>query len=125
MSYFLKMIKECNVTVMVSDIDEAVRFYVEILGLKLKSRYGDQFVQIEAPGTTIALHPAGKHGYHRGPSGGVSIGLGVDDMAKEMARLKEAGIVFDGDAKNDGPVKLAFFSDPDGTPLYLSQQSWG
>jgi hypothetical protein len=37
------MFKDANVTVIVSDMDWAVKFYVEILGLKLKSRYGDYF----------------------------------------------------------------------------------
>jgi len=118
------MIRECNVTVMVSDINLAVRFYVESMGLKLKSRHGDHFAQVEAPGTMIALHPAGESGPQRGAFEGLSIGFGVDDIASEVARLKAAGVGFEGDVRSDGPVKLAFFRDPDGTPLYLSQQTW-
>ena len=34
------MLKEGNVTVMISDMDRAIRFYTEALGLKLKYRHG-------------------------------------------------------------------------------------
>lgn len=56
------MIKEVNVTVIVNDIGRAVKFYAEVLGLRVKARYGDQFAQVEAPGTIIALHPASRNG---------------------------------------------------------------
>ncbi len=55
------MIQEGNVTVMVSDLERAIRFYTEALGLKLKWRWGD-YAEVEAPGVTIGLHPAGTHG---------------------------------------------------------------
>ncbi|MDA4136934.1 MAG: VOC family protein [Thaumarchaeota archaeon] len=118
------MIKDCNVTVMVSDMNPAVQFYVEALGLKLKARYGEHFAQLDAPGTTIALHPAGQNVPKRDDSGNLSIGFEVDDIAAEVASLKAKGVIFRGEISSDGPVKLAFFSDPDGNPLYLSQKSW-
>jgi catechol 2,3-dioxygenase-like lactoylglutathione lyase family enzyme len=118
------MFKEANVTVMVSNIDRAVRFYVDTLGLKMKSRYGDSFAQVEAPGTVIALHPSSKNGPQPGRSESLSIGLGVEDLVSAMSSLKERGITFS-DVRMDGPVKLAFFTDPDENPLYLSQtQNW-
>jgi hypothetical protein len=41
-----------------------------------------------------------------------------------MSSLGQKGITFSGVSK-DGPVKLAFFTDPDKNPLYLSQtQEW-
>jgi catechol 2,3-dioxygenase-like lactoylglutathione lyase family enzyme len=118
------MFKDANVTVMVSNMDRAVNFYVETLGLKLKSRYGDYFAQVEAPGTTIALHPSSKNGPQPGKSESLSIGLGVDNLESAMATLRDKGVTFSGEVE-DGPVKLAFFTDPDRNPLYLSQtQSW-
>jgi len=56
------MIKQANVTMMVSDMKMAVKFYTGTRGLKLKAQYGDEFAQVEALGTIIALHPAGKSG---------------------------------------------------------------
>ena len=46
-------------TIFVSDMDAAVRFYIEALGLKLLERYGDHWASIDAGhGLTIGLHPA-------------------------------------------------------------------
>ena len=119
------MIKEANVTVMISDMNQSIQFYVEKLGLTLKSRYGDQFAEVACPGLTIALHPATEHGPRPGNSESLSVGFGVESIDEAMADLKDKGVTI-GRVSNDGPVKLAFFKDPDGNPLYLSQtQKWG
>lgn len=117
------MFKEANVTLMVSDMKEAVKFYKETLGLEVKAQWGDEFAQLTAPGATIALHPAVKGGPDPSDSS-ISIGFAVDSLAKTMKELKAKGVKFSKVA-NDGPVKLAFFADPDGTPLYLSESRWG
>jgi catechol 2,3-dioxygenase-like lactoylglutathione lyase family enzyme len=44
------MIKEANVTVMVSDLNRAIKFYTETLGLKLVSQYQTHWAEIQAPG---------------------------------------------------------------------------
>lgn len=118
------MIKEANVTLMVRDIERAVRFYTDVLGLRLKARYGDQFAQVEAPGTTIALHPAGEKGPQPGKSESISIGFAVDQLDMAVNELKGKGVAFSR-ISDDVQVKLAFFTDPDGNPLYLSQSTWG
>ena len=117
------MIKEANTTLMVANIEEAVRFYVETLGLKLKARYGDHFAQVQAPGAIIALHPVSKDGPGPGKSEGVSIGFSVDDLDKAMTDLKSKGVSFS-KVTDDTQVRLAYFTDPDGYPLYLSQNKW-
>jgi catechol 2,3-dioxygenase-like lactoylglutathione lyase family enzyme len=107
-----------NVTVMVSDFERAVRFYAETLGLKLLMRAGDGWAQLAAPGLTIGLHAPGPHGPRPGPSGGTSIGLQVDDLDSAMAALRERGVAF-GDVTPGQGIRLAFFTDPDQTALYL------
>ena len=104
-------------------MNRAIKFYTDTLGLKLKAHYGDQFAQVEAPGTIIALHPASKDGPKPGDSG-LSIGFAVDNLDKVMGELKGKGVLFSRVA-DDAQVKLAFFTDPDGNPLYLSQSKWG
>jgi len=103
---------------------KAVKFYTDVLGLKLKSRYGDNFAQVEAPGTTIALHPASKEGLDSSRSESISIGFVVDDLDRERAELENKGVRFLR-MLDDAQVRLAFFADPDGNPLYLSQSKWG
>ena len=110
------VLKEGNVTVMVSDMNSAIQFYVEKLGLTLKARYSDQFAQVAAPGLTIALHPADKQGQRSEKSEGLSIGLRVDNLERTMKDLERKGLKFS-PVVEDGPVRLASFKDPDGNPL--------
>jgi len=112
------------VTVMVGDMKRAIKFYTDTLGLKLAANYGDQFAQVEAPGTIIALHPTSKGGPRPGNSERLSIGFAVDNLDKAMAELKSKGVQFS-NVTDDAQVKLAFFTDADGNPLYLSQSKWG
>lgn len=111
-------------TVFVTNMEKAVRFYVDVLGLKLKARYNDQFAQVEAPGTIIALHPASGKGLQPDGSGSMSIGFAVDNLDTSIGELEKNGVVFSR-ISDDVRVKLAFFADPDGNPLYLSQSKWG
>ena len=118
------LIKEANVTLMISDMNRSVKFYVETLGLRLKTRYGDYFAQIQAPGTIIALHPSSKtNPIMKG--GSTSIGFSVDDLDKVIQELKAKGVMFTSGVVDDGQVRIASFMDPDGNQLYLSQSRWG
>jgi catechol 2,3-dioxygenase-like lactoylglutathione lyase family enzyme len=113
-------IKEANVTVMVTDMKRAVRFYVDVLGLELKANYGDQYAQVASPGVMIGLHPMAKEDLRPGGSGNVSVGFGVESLAAAMSDLKAKGVQFSR-VVEDRPTKLAFFADPDGNTLYLSE----
>ena len=39
--------------------------------------------------------------------------------------LKGKGVAFKGNILEDGPVRLAFFGDPDGNPFYLTHVKRG
>lgn len=107
-----------NVTLMVADFERSVRFYTETLGLTLKARFGDGWAEVEAPGLTIGLHPAGEHGPQPGQAGSISIGLEVEDLDAAMAALRDKGVEFQR-TFGDGPRRFASFMDPDQTGLYL------
>jgi catechol 2,3-dioxygenase-like lactoylglutathione lyase family enzyme len=107
-----------NLTVMVSDFDRAVRFYTETLGLVLKMRAGDGWAEIEAPGVKIGLHAAGPHGPQPGGGGGMALGLQVEDLEGAMATLRARGVEF-APVTPGQDIQIAFFHDPDQTPLYL------
>lgn len=119
------MFTEANVTVMVTNLDRAVQFYTEVLGLTLKQRAGDGWAEVEAPGLTIGLHPATGHGAQPEQAGSLSIGFGVTDLDTAMVALKAKGVQFAPHISEDGPVRLAFFADPDRNPLYLSAPKQG
>ena len=114
-----QMYSESQVTVMVPDMDAAVKFYAETLGLRLKARYGNEFAVVEAPGLTIGLHPQSTDA----KSPAVSIGLGVESIESAMEQLKVRGVTFPGTIVDDPPVRIAHFSGPGGMPLYLVEQS--
>jgi catechol 2,3-dioxygenase-like lactoylglutathione lyase family enzyme len=115
------MIKEANVTVMVSDLNRAIKFYTETLGLKLVNQYEMHWAEIHAPGLTIGLHPAGAHGPKPGNSESLAIGFSVDNLDNDMSAFKNKGIVFSPNIIEDGPVRIAFFTDPDKNPLYFCE----
>jgi catechol 2,3-dioxygenase-like lactoylglutathione lyase family enzyme len=111
---------ESQVTLMVPNMDEAVRFYTETLGLRLKTRYGDEFAVVEAPGLTIGLHPLPTAKSPQAHS--MSIGLGVESLETTMQQLSARGLRFIGEIRDDPPIRIAYFAGPGGTPLYLCEQ---
>jgi catechol 2,3-dioxygenase-like lactoylglutathione lyase family enzyme len=125
------MISSGLATVYVADIDRAIKFYVETLGFKLQFRApgggggaaGGGWAEIDtAGGLVLGLHVAGAHGPQPGAAGSISIGFQVNQPIREVvAVLENRGVKFRGPIREDGPVKLAFFSDPDGTALYLAE----
>jgi len=118
------MIAGGNATVMVSDFGRAVDFYTKTLGLKLMSRFGNEWAEVSAgPGLTIGLHPAG-HGPKPGTEGAISVGFTITGTIEDaVATLKAKGVAFQGPVRDnaDEGIKLAFFGDPDGNSLYLCE----
>ena len=108
-------------TVFVSDMDRAVAFYTDVLGLALAFRAGDHWASIDAgAGTQIGLHPGGAPVGET--SSAISIGLNVTEpLEAVMAALSARGVEF-GEVSTDGMLKIAHFTDPDGNPLYLCEQ---
>ncbi|CAN5922862.1 hypothetical protein BH11MYX4_BH11MYX4_30740 [soil metagenome] len=114
------MIRGGLVTLFVRDLDRAVRFYVETLGMKLVEEAGSSWAVIDAgDGFRIGLHEgAGIEG--RGASA-PSVGLYPKVPLREaVAIFENRGVKFD--VKDDGPVTLAHFRDPDDNVLYLCQE---
>lgn len=113
------MFKSGNVTVVVEDLQKAVKFYVETLGLKLQHEMDGHFAQIEAPGLTMGLlHLSGDEGVTPGTSGSMSIGFEVEEMEAAIATLKSRGVQFHHDVEGQA-AQVVHFSDPEGNTLYL------
>ena len=118
------MLKGGVATVIVSDMNRAIRFYTELLGLKLEQRFGNEWASIKAPsGLVIGLHPMSSKS-PAGRSGSISIGFELDEpLEQAVQRLKKQGVEFRGPILDDDPVRIALFGDPDGNDLYLSELS--
>lgn len=118
------MIHGGNATIYVADINVSIRFYTDTLGLKLRMRAGNDWAEIDAgPGLIIGLHPAdAPHLPKPGTRGSLAIGFNVTEQLEDVvARLKKKGVTFHGSIVDTEQVRLAFFGDPDGNPLYLAQ----
>jgi len=115
------MISGGNATVLVSSMDNSVRFYTEVLGLRLAERYGNHWATVDAGrGFTIGLHPASPKYPTPGTKGGMMLGLEVDTPIETVVReLKDKGVHFTGDIKREEAGSFASLEDPDGTPIYL------
>ena len=115
-----KMFYGGNVTVYVSNMDSAVRFYSETLGLRLAYRFGDQFASVEAgKGLTIGLHPASTE-FPAGRKGSMAIGLELNESIRDAVRtLESRGVRFLGTIHQDKSGSYAHFDDPDGNRLYI------
>jgi catechol 2,3-dioxygenase-like lactoylglutathione lyase family enzyme len=120
------MFSSGNVTVYISNMDAAVRFYTEVLGLKLAYRFGDHWASIEVgKGLTIGLHPASAE-MPAGRKGSMSIGLELTGSIHDAVRtLESKGVKFQGSIINEGKAgSFVGFEDPDGNQLYLAELRW-
>jgi catechol 2,3-dioxygenase-like lactoylglutathione lyase family enzyme len=111
-----------NATVYVSNMDTAIRFYTEVLGLKLTNRFGNHWATVQAgQSLVIGLHPWNPRHPVPGTRGGVQIGLVVaQDMpiAELAARLRQHGVEVS-DILETVAGRIITFADPDGNPIYV------
>ena len=114
------MITGGNVTVFVSNMDRAVGFYTETLGLKLAERYGDHWASVRVGDTlSIGLHPKSAKFAAPGTQGAMHIGLQISEpIDAAVERLRTKGVQFQERSQGDGG-SFVYFSDPDGNLLYL------
>ena len=115
------MITGGNATVLVSNMDRAVHFYTEVLGLKLTNRFGDNWATVAAgKGLTIGLHPASPKYPAPGAKGGVMLGLEIEGaIDKVVDSLGKKGVRFKGSVVRDQAGNFIHLEDPDGNEIYL------
>jgi predicted enzyme related to lactoylglutathione lyase len=100
----------------VADMDRAVAFYRDTLGLPLKftSPHWSEFTTGE---TTLALHPASE----RNPPGTVELGFGVPDLAQFHQQMAAKGVAFPmPPTRQDFGGMLARFVDSEGSHVSVS-----
>ncbi len=69
-----------NATVFITNMEAALKFYTEVLGLKVTSHYGKiHWATVEAGAFTIGLHPKSEKQPAPGTPGSIMIGLSIDE----------------------------------------------
>ena len=99
----------------VSDMDAAVAFYRDTLGLPLafESPFWSEF---ETGETRLALHPASDEN----PAGSVQLGLGTTDIDNFYAAGQAQGLVFTSPPTDMHGTRIARFRDIDGAEISVS-----
>jgi catechol 2,3-dioxygenase-like lactoylglutathione lyase family enzyme len=103
-----------NVFYRVRDMDAAVHFYAEVLGLPLKFRDGDRWAAFDVSGVTLALE--GSAATSRG--GGATVSLRIKDLDRLVAELRQRGADV-GEITTGPHERRADLRDPSGNTLVL------
>lgn len=102
----------------VADMDKAVAFYRDTLGLKLRFQ-SPEWSEFETGETTLALHRASE----KKPAGTVELGFNTDDIQAEHKTLSAMGVKFImPPTKQDFGGTLAQFLDSEGANVSLGGQ---
>jgi catechol 2,3-dioxygenase-like lactoylglutathione lyase family enzyme len=101
----------------VADMDRAVAFYGDVLGLALIRRDGDNWSVFDAGGRQFALHRA-LEGRPLSPGGATAV-FAVEDLDRARAMLSERGVEFGHEGGVAGYARFASFRYPDDNTVQL------
>lgn len=105
------------VWVPVQEMDRAVAFYRDALGLEITMHNAD-WSEVDANGLTIGLNAREEAGGHT--DGGAVISFQPDaDIESEVDRLKSNGVEFTGDISDHEWGRIAPFKDTEGNDLQI------
>jgi predicted enzyme related to lactoylglutathione lyase len=99
----------------VADMDRAVAFYRDTIGLELKFS-SPEWSEFATGPTTLALHPASA----QNPAGTTHVGFHSDDIAGAHRSLSGAGVRFTRQPTPEHGITLAEFVDSEGARVSLS-----
>lgn len=106
-----------------SDMDRAVKFYQQVLGLPLSRREDSRWAEFDAGGIRFALHGAVEG--HPVETGG-TVMFRVDDLDAARAALEARGVAFEDDlGEVEGFARFASFHDPDGNRIDIIEYLHG
>jgi catechol 2,3-dioxygenase-like lactoylglutathione lyase family enzyme len=101
----------------VSDLDRAVSFYSDVLGLSIARRDGNNWAEFDAGGRRFALHSAAP-GQTVAPGGAAAV-FTVGDLDEAKAALAPRGVLPDHEGDVSSYARFASFRDPDGNVFQL------
>lgn len=110
----------------VSDMDRAVAFYRDTIGLPLRFQ-SPGWSEFGAERATLALHASRGDGAGPDdlPPGRCRPGLGVPDLEEFHRRMVEAGVRCIEEPRSIFGAKVAVYADPDGLPFSVGEEREG
>jgi catechol 2,3-dioxygenase-like lactoylglutathione lyase family enzyme len=102
----------------VSDLERAVVFYTNVLGLKLASN--DRVARFDVDGVRLELVPT-KHADRYGGTGNARLCLRVENMNAERNDLMRFGVM-SSEPVDEGPGLLSTIHDLDGNEICLWEE---
>jgi catechol 2,3-dioxygenase-like lactoylglutathione lyase family enzyme len=105
----------------VSEMERAIRFYRDVLGLRFVSR--DVVARFDIDGVLFELVPTADGSNPQG-SGNARLCLRIENMEHALQGLRAQGVSIS-PPKNKGAGILAVLHDPDGNEICLWQYSAG
>jgi len=107
-----------SIVLAVSNMDKSIKFYRDVLGLKLVEHKSSDWSELKAGNFYIGLYQAKP----RKSDGGSLPTFEVVDIKKTVAGLKKKKVKFINDLYEEDYGFLAVFSDPDGYCYELFQE---
>ena len=98
------------------DMDRALAFYPQVLGLPLVRRDGGEWAELDAGPIRLALHGTDEPD----PPASGTVVMRVDDLDSARWALEDRGAVFDAFVGEvEGFARFATFRDPDNNPVQI------
>jgi predicted enzyme related to lactoylglutathione lyase len=104
----------------VGDMKRAHDFYGRVLGLKVESRVGEEWIEYDVGGTTFAITTMDAN--HRPAAKGAVAAFEVDDLDNTVAQLKAEGVRFAVENAESPVCRSAIALDPDGNELIIHKR---
>jgi catechol 2,3-dioxygenase-like lactoylglutathione lyase family enzyme len=115
-----------NVRYMVDDVDASIAFYTELLGFEVNMSAAPAFADVRRGNLRLLLSgPASSAGRPMadgttpGPGGWNRLHFHVEDLEKEVSRLRERGATFRNDIVAGPGGKQVLLQDPSGNFVEL------
>ncbi len=105
----------------VKDMDKAVGFYQDILGLNIKFRDGDRWTQFDVNGVAVALADPSEGTVP--PGGGGTVVLEVDDLGETRDKLTQNGVTVNDIVDMGGHGRYFTAVDPAGNIVQIFARS--
>jgi catechol 2,3-dioxygenase-like lactoylglutathione lyase family enzyme len=110
-----------SITLIVSDLEAATRFYRQVLRLELIREFPGDYASLQLPGgLVLGLHVPHEGHAHRMETAGIEIGFLVEDVDAWHGRLSTSGVrFFTGPTDMPWGRREAQLADPDGHVVTL------